>query len=87
MRHFLIFFIYLYRHTLGLLLPRVCRFEPTCSQYAIDALKEHGVCRGIVLSAWRVVRCNPLSDGGWDPVPQAHSHAEHIDQTKVGNSE
>ena len=72
MRHILVFFIHLYQHSLGLLFPRVCRFEPTCSQYAINALKEHGVCRGFVLSVWRIARCNPLSPGGWDPVPHVH---------------
>lgn len=74
MRHILIFFVRLYQRSFGLLFPRVCRFEPTCSQYAIDALREHGLCKGLALSVWRIVRCNPLSPGGWDPVPRRQNH-------------
>jgi len=68
---FLIFFIRAYQHTVGMLIPRVCRYEPTCSQYAIEAIREHGVFRGLVLSAWRIMRCNPWCQGGYDPVPSA----------------
>lgn len=46
-----------------------CRFEPSCSCYAIDALKQHGAARGATLAAWRVLRCNPWNDAGFDPVP------------------
>jgi putative membrane protein insertion efficiency factor len=49
-------------------LPRSCKYYPSCSQYAIDALTEYGVLRGLVLSSWRLLRCNPLSYGGYDPV-------------------
>ena len=49
--------------------PRVCRYEPTCSHYAEQAVRRHGVVRGLGLAAWRLVRCNPWSDGGYDPVP------------------
>lgn len=49
-------------------LPRCCKYYPSCSQYAIDALTEFGVLRGSVLAAWRLLRCNPLSYGGYDPV-------------------
>lgn len=49
-------------------LPRCCKYYPSCSQYAIDALTEFGVVRGSVLAAWRLLRCNPLSYGGYDPV-------------------
>jgi len=45
-----------------------CRYAPSCSDYAVDAIREHGVARGIVLAAWRLVRCNPFSRGGLDPV-------------------
>jgi len=47
-----------------------CRFTPTCSQYAAEALERHGALRGGWLAAWRVVRCNPLVPGGFDPVPE-----------------
>lgn len=46
-----------------------CRFYPSCSHYAVEALSNHGALRGTALSAWRVLRCTPLSKGGPDPVP------------------
>ncbi len=46
-----------------------CRYEPTCSAYALQCLQNHGALRGSCLSAWRILRCNPLSLGGHDPVP------------------
>jgi putative membrane protein insertion efficiency factor len=49
-------------------LPRRCRYEPTCSRYAIQALREYGILRGLVLAVWRLLRCNPWSRGGYDPV-------------------
>ena len=48
----------------------VCRFTPTCSQYAIDAVREWGILCGTALTVWRVLRCNPFSKGGEDPVPR-----------------
>ncbi|MFC4427756.1 membrane protein insertion efficiency factor YidD [Deinococcus navajonensis] len=47
-----------------------CRFSPTCSQYAVEAIERHGALRGGWLAAWRVLRCNPLVPGGFDPVPE-----------------
>jgi putative membrane protein insertion efficiency factor len=49
--------------------PRVCRYEPTCSHYAEQAVRRHGVVRGLGMAGWRLLRCNPWSDGGYDPVP------------------
>lgn len=49
-------------------IPRRCKYYPSCSQYAVDALTQYGVLRGIVLAGWRLLRCNPLSYGGYDPV-------------------
>lgn len=49
-------------------LPRRCRYEPTCSRYAIQAIGEFGILRGLVLAVWRLLRCNPFSPGGYDPV-------------------
>lgn len=46
-----------------------CRFHPTCSAYAVQALQQHGAARGSVLAARRIARCHPLNDGGFDPVP------------------
>lgn len=47
-----------------------CRFHPSCSQYAIEALRTHGVFRGGAYAAWRILRCHPFSRGGYDPVPE-----------------
>ena len=49
--------------------PRVCKYEPTCSHYAEQAIRRHGVLRGLMLASWRLLRCNPWSKGGYDPVP------------------
>jgi len=63
-----IFFISLYQRLVSPLIPRRCKYHPTCSQYSVDAIREWGVFRGISMSAWRVLRCNPFSHGGFDPV-------------------
>jgi len=47
----------------------ICKYYPTCSQYAIEAIEKYGAWRGGLLAAWRVLRCNPFSKGGYDPVP------------------
>lgn len=60
--------IVLYQKAISPALPRRCKYEPTCSRYAVDAIREYGILRGLVLAAWRVLRCNPWSDGGYDPV-------------------
>lgn len=49
-------------------MPRRCKYEPTCSAYAIEAVRDFGALRGLVLAGWRLLRCNPFSDGGYDPV-------------------
>jgi putative membrane protein insertion efficiency factor len=60
--------IVLYQRVISPALPRRCKYEPTCSAYALAALREFGILRGLVLATWRVLRCNPLSHGGYDPV-------------------
>jgi uncharacterized protein len=50
--------------------PRRCKYEPTCSAYVVDAIERFGVARGLLLGAWRLLRCNPFSHGGFDPVPE-----------------
>jgi uncharacterized protein len=60
--------INLYRRVISPLLPARCRYYPTCSQYASQAIREYGVLRGSVLAGWRLLRCNPLSHGGFDHV-------------------
>ncbi len=57
-----------YKRLISPALPRRCKYEPTCSAYAEQAVRELGVLRGSVVAAWRVVRCNPWSHGGYDPV-------------------
>lgn len=61
--------ISLYQHTLSRVLPSVCRFKPTCSQYAFEAIQKYGFLRGTRLAVNRVLRCNPFTEGGYDPVP------------------
>lgn len=58
----------LYRRLLSPALPRRCKYEPTCSAYALEAVRSFGVLKGTVLAAWRLARCNPFSHGGYDPV-------------------
>jgi putative membrane protein insertion efficiency factor len=60
--------IRLYQRWISPALPRRCKYEPTCSAYAAQAIRELGVLRGAILAAWRLARCNPFSHGGYDPV-------------------
>jgi uncharacterized protein len=60
--------IRLYQVLISPLFAGSCKYHPSCSQYAIDAIRRHGVLRGVVLAAWRLLRCNPWSHGGHDPV-------------------
>ena len=66
----LVFLIRTYQVTIS---PRFshgsCRYTPTCSQYMLEAIEIHGVIKGCLLGIWRIMRCNPFSKGGWDPVP------------------
>ena len=64
--------ILLYRITLSPYLGQACRFEPTCSRYAIGAIRRHGVVRGVWLTARRLARCHPFGGCGHDPVPGTH---------------
>ena len=59
-----------YQYFISPLLPPSCRFEPTCSHYAMTALKRHGVTVGLALATWRILRCNPYCNGGVDEVPE-----------------
>ena len=59
----------LYQRTLSPLVPFHCRFQPTCSEYFIQAVEKHGALRGVALGVWRLLRCQPLCRGGHDPVP------------------
>ena len=68
MRHIAIFLIKIYRHIPG---PwhKNCKFQPTCSEYAIGCIEEFGFIKGFYLSIKRILRCNPKSKGGYDPIP------------------
>jgi putative membrane protein insertion efficiency factor len=81
MNKVLIAFIRVYQYTLSPMLGQRCRYYPSCSNYAIGALREHGAIRGFGMSCWRILRCNPFSNGGYDPVPPrrrdcGHAHAD-----------
>ncbi|MEI6792320.1 MAG: membrane protein insertion efficiency factor YidD [Actinomycetes bacterium] len=77
-----------YQRLISPAIPRRCKYEPTCSSYAAQSIAEYGILRGLVLGAWRLLRCNPFSHGGFDPVsdqslfrhrnaPTTDSHAAH----------
>ena len=76
MRFVLIAPIKLYQKYISPLFAPRCKYYPTCSQYSIDAIREYGSIRGIVMTAWRLVRCNPFSHGGVD----------YAVKTRVGNN-
>ena len=60
--------IALYQRVISPAFPRRCKYEPTCSAYASQAIRQYGILRGLVLAGWRLLRCNPFSHGGYDPV-------------------
>ncbi len=70
MKHVMIWLIGLYRKFISPLKRPCCRYTPTCSAYAIEAFRKRGFFIGFILSTWRVLRCNPFSKGGYDPVPE-----------------
>jgi hypothetical protein len=70
MKYILIALIKLYRITLSKIIPSSCRFTPSCSVYAIEAIERFGAVKGGYLSLRRIIRCNPFSEGGEDKVPE-----------------
>ena len=70
MKYVMIWLIGIYRKYISPLKPPCCRFTPTCSAYAIEAFQKRGFFVGFALTAWRILRCNPFSKGGYDPVPE-----------------
>ena len=69
MRWLLLLVLRLYKAIVSPILPPMCRFEPTCSMYAMDAVEKYGAIRGAWLALKRLLRCHPFHPGGWDPVP------------------
>lgn len=77
MKKILLAFIRFYQKCISPLFPPVCRYYPTCSHYAIEAIEVHGAFRGAVLAVFRIMRCNIFFPGGYDPVPpKKHRHSE-----------
>lgn len=68
MRKVLILFIRGYQKFISPLFPPSCRFYPSCSEYAVQAIAKYGAVKGGIKSAWRILRCNPFNKGGYDPV-------------------
>ena len=77
MRRLLIAPIRFYRYFLSPWIGHGCRFTPTCSAYAIEAIENHGSLGGLRLAAWRIARCHPWCAGGCDPVPPRHNDKTH----------
>ncbi len=70
MKKILISLIRFYQKNVSPLKTPCCRFTPTCSAYAVEAIEKHGAFKGSALAVWRILRCNPLCKGGYDPVPE-----------------
>jgi putative membrane protein insertion efficiency factor len=70
MKRFLLLLLAAYKRWLSPQLPSACRFTPTCSEYAAEAVTRHGALRGTLLTVWRLLRCHPLGGRGLDPVPE-----------------
>lgn len=70
MKYIFLGIIKLYKLTLSKILPPCCRFSPTCSEYGMTAIRRFGAVRGGYLTLWRIFRCTPLFNGGFDPVPE-----------------
>lgn len=73
-----------YRAVISPLYGDVCRYYPSCSAYTMGAIQQHGVIKGIVLGAWRILRCNPWAKGGIDDVPDSRHHHDHYHLTRFG---
>ncbi|MBS6601412.1 MAG: membrane protein insertion efficiency factor YidD [Clostridium sp.] len=68
MKKIILYLIKMYRTKISPMYPPRCKYIPTCSQYAVEAIEKYGVIKGGLMSTWRILRCNPFSKGGFDPV-------------------
>ena len=78
MKRVLIAILRFYKRAISPLLPNACIYTPTCSEYAMEAIRVHGAFKGTGLAIWRVLRCNPFMKGGYDPVPEPKKRKESI---------
>ena len=69
LKRILIFIIEFYRRYISPMKSTKCPYYPSCSEYGLEAIKKHGAIKGSLLAVWRILRCNPFSKGGYDPVP------------------
>ena len=67
----------LYQRAISPVLPARCKYHPSCSEYAVEAVRSYGVIRGSALAGWRLLRCNPWSHGGYDPVERQRLFQPH----------
>ena len=68
MKKIFVSLIKIYQKIISPLFPPSCRYYPTCSEYSVQAIKKYGVFKGLIKSIWRILRCNPFSKGGYDPI-------------------
>lgn len=87
MKHLMIWLIRLYRKYISPLKPPCCRFTPTCSAYALEAFQKRGFFVGFALTFWRVLRCNPFSKGGYDPVPERKKRKSRRSTSEINDTE
>ncbi|HEY5262126.1 MAG TPA: membrane protein insertion efficiency factor YidD [Solirubrobacteraceae bacterium] len=78
--------VLLYQRLIAPLIPPRCRYEPSCSRYAVQAVREFGILRGLALAGWRLLRCNPFSPGGFDPVSAQRLFGAHDCEAEAAGS-
>lgn len=87
MKWLLIGFIKVWRRVVSPAYGDVCKYYPTCSEYGLEAVETHGALKGSALAAWRILRCNPWSGGGYDPVPDTvAAYRWELERAQTGGS-